>query len=174
MADYTKYGWNKYLQAIDGYVTTRPQQVNGIEFSLMNSGAQLKNIRLSNVAIKNFVKQSNIGTASAPFTTGQVLYMTTVLTPLFDFKNFPNFAIPYVGVYQNVISGTSQIYPGQSTEIGTAKYRIFGANDVAMNGTNSVWKGIIENVSAGSVTIYFVTKWKYLAYNGGTVENGES
>jgi hypothetical protein len=167
MADYSSYGFNKYLQAINGYVSTRPKKITGVEFE-SQFDVQLKKIRTSRVDIKDFVHNSNRATATGSFNTGEVLYLTTTLSPKNEFKNDPNFAVPFLAVYQGSPSGTSQIFPGQSSSIGTGTYRVSGELDLSYDGTNTVWKGTVENVSAGAVSITLITQWKYLFYNAGT------
>lgn len=169
MADYSSYGYNKYLLAEKGYVSTRPSKMSGVEFDAQFD-VQLKKIRTSRVDIKDFVHNSNRATATGSFNTGDVLYLSTILTPKNEFKRDPNFAIPFLAIYQGTPSGTSQIYPGQSPEVGTGNYAVAGDLDAGadFDGTNSVWKASIENIAAGAVSITFITQWKYLFYNAGT------
>lgn len=168
-SDYTEYGYNKYLQKINGISIKEEFFVPGIDFDKQYE-VQTKKIRASRVDIQEFIQNSEIATASGTFGNGQAVTVSTTLTPQVPFQNDPNFAIPYVAMYEGTAAvGSMQIYPRQGAGISVGDYNIYSGFDISsFNGTNSVWRAHVENVAAGDVDIYFQSQWKYIYYNAGT------
>ena len=136
---------------------------------------QQNRIRMSQANIKNFVMTSNTSSASGGISNGVTLFLDTTLTPLAPHQNDVNFAQLYVGVYQGTAAVPAfQIYPQAGGSITPGAYTVGGDYNYTTFATAtpqalSAWSGMITNNSAGAQTIYFITQWKYLQYNNGTV-----
>lgn len=171
-------GLNQHNQPINapiGQPTSPQQKYAPWQFGRTQKIAA-KQIRLSKVNVKNSIQLSAQATAQGTFGNGQTLFLSTTLTPnpphIYDI----NFAIPYIGIYQGTsANGAFQIYPalggsitpGAYTPIGNMDFQAFA--QATPGSVESAWSGYIINNSAGNQTILFVTEWKYINFNSGTV-----
>lgn len=166
--DYSNLGLNKNLRsanALSEQSKSPSNYVGGFNFDTTYE-VQAKTIRAGRLNITQFVGQSGAAAATGAFTTGQRLNLQTSLTPNPPFASKPNLAIPSIAVYQGtVIDSDFQIYPYPGGSIGVGLYNVSGGLDWnATDNIDSVWSGYVENVSAGSVSITFVSSWKYADY----------
>ncbi len=136
---------------------------------------QQNRMRMSQVNVKNFVDLSGTASATGAIGNGTTLTLTTALTPNIPRQNDINYAIPYIAVYQGTqaLQG-NQIYPTLGGSITPGAYTVQGGLDyqafsTAVPMTNSVWRGNITDNSAGNQNVLFVTQWRWIIYNSGTV-----
>lgn len=165
---------NSNLQPVNSPIDLAKKKIEGKvpwQFGI-KQGIQAKHIRLSKLQIKNIVQLSNQSSASGTFGNGSVLFLTTALTPQAPQANEPNFAVPYIAIFQGTYASTPdnnyQIYPNIGGSITPFSYSVQGGLDLAANsynGTNSLWSGVIKNSTGTTQSITFVTEWKVLYYN---------
>lgn len=137
---------------------------------------QVKQGKFSRVNIKSPGTLSNQATATGTIGAGSTLFVTDTLTPQSPHGTEMNFAIPYLAVYE----GTSaipnrQIYPllGGSQNWGSYSFQ----NDFDWNTFSTITPGSIISVAnltihnnmGGAGTFFYVSQWKYLNMNSGTV-----
>lgn len=166
--DYSNLGLNKNLRsanALSEQSKSLSNYVGGFNFDTTYE-VQAKTVRAGRLNITQFVGQSGAAAATGAFTTGQRLNLQTSLTPNPPFADKPNFAVPAIAIYQGTaINGDFQIFPTAGGSIGVGKYIVTGGLDWhSTNNIDSVWSGVIENVSAGSVSVTFVSSWKFIDY----------
>ena len=146
---------------------SRQSTTQGLDFET-NYDIQTRKLRISQTNINDFITNSDVSTASGTFGTGQALFVSTSLTPNIPYQMFPNFAVPYVAIYQGTAASAAfQIYPTSGGSITPSQYSITGSFDWHdyQGDVGSYWSGQIQNVSAGAQSVYFVTQWKYILYN---------
>lgn len=165
--DFKSLNLNQY--GLDnGSPISRAQDTLAMDFET-NYDVQLRQMRLSQSHNVNFINLSTPATATGSFTTGQKLFVTTSLTPNVPHQNYPNFALPYIAIYQGTINSAAfQIYPVNGASVTFDNYKVIGDFDYqGLLGTSnaSFWSGEIENVAAGAVSVYFITQWKIINYN---------
>lgn len=146
----------------------RPQPTLGVDFDTSYE-IQARKMRVSQTYINNFIQNSGTATASGSFGNGQALNINTGLTPNVPFQNFPNFADPYIALYQGTSAvGSMQIYPFMGSGVVTSNYKVWsGFNYTSFDGVGSFYTVHVENVAAGAVSIFFISQWKYIFYNTG-------
>lgn len=169
MKDYQNLGLDKNLKKIDS-LAVKPQQIQGIDFE-SDYEIQTKRIRASQSAITDLIRNSGSTTASGSFTnTGQTLVITTTLTPDPSYLNSRLLALPQVNVYQGTaIIGTLQMYPGRGAGITVGDYEFSsGYDQQTTNGTNMVYRILVENVNrTGTTQVFIVSQWRYIQENAG-------
>jgi hypothetical protein len=144
--------------------------VNGVQFESQYE-VQTRRVQASQIYIRNFVQLSSSASATGTIGNGTTLTLTSTLSPQTPHQFDPNFAVPFVALYQGTVAiGSAQLYPKIGSGITPGAYTIQGGLDYhTYDGTNSVWGGAITDNSAGNQTILFVTQWKWIWYNNGTV-----
>lgn len=139
---------------------------------------QTRQMKASNVAIRSFVKLSNSALGLGTIANNATAFLTTSLTPQTPHATDPNFAIAYVGVFVGTspssYDSAQQIYPILGGSQSAGNWDIRGDYDYngvggTLSGTISVWHGMIKNTSGATGTVQFVTRWKYIDFNNGTV-----
>lgn len=163
--------FDRYMMPLNSPIT-QPKSLSGYNFEYQNE-MQGRFMRASLVNIKNFIQSSSVAVATGTFGNGQVLNLTTTLTPNPPHQFDQNFGDPYVsiylGSYTSSFPGTAQIYPANGAGVTAGNFKTQGDLDFhTYTGTNSSWSGIIINNSGATGTITFVTKWKFIQYNSTT------
>lgn len=159
------------LQSPDSPVYRQQQKfVPGVQFESQYE-IQTRRVQASQIYVRNFVQLSGTAQATGAIGNGTTLLVSTTLTPQTPHQFDPNFAIPFIALYQGTVTiGSAQIYPRIGSGITPGAYTVQGGFDYhAYDGTNSVWSGAITDNSAGNQTILLVTQWRWLWYNNGTV-----
>jgi hypothetical protein len=147
------------------------------EFST-NQQTQAKRTRTSQLQVKNFVQFTKPSFFLGTLANNGSMLISTSLTPQSPHATDSTFAIAQVGVFIGTslasYNGSQQLYPtvGGSQTIG--KWDIRGDYDYngvngTISGTISVWNGVVINNSGATGTIQFVSRWRYINYNSGTV-----
>jgi hypothetical protein len=163
---------NKYLQPSDSPIAD-PGGTAPWKFGVTQS-IQQNRMRTSQINIKNFVQLSSVAQASGAIGNGTTLVLTTTLSPNVPRQNDINFSEAYIALYQGtVVAGAFQIYPAVGGSVTPGAYTVQGGYDyqafsTAIPQSNSVWRGIITDNTAGNQTITFLSLWKFLQYNSGT------
>lgn len=137
---------------------------------------QVKQGKFSRINIKNPGTLSNIATQTGTIGAGSTLFVVDTLTPQPPHGTDMNFAIPYVAVYE----GTSaiianQLYPilGGSKSYGS--YTIssdfdWGTFSTFVPGSViSAYTTMVHNNMGAAGTFFYVSQWKYINVNSGTV-----
>lgn len=168
---------NSHNQPLNAPVSTPQIPTKYTPFNFGRSQKiQAKQIKLSKMNVKSFVQLSTLASAQGTFGNGQTLFLSTTLTPnpphIYDI----NYAIPYIGIYQGTAAITAnQIYPALGGSITPGAYTPVGDMDFQAFATatpgsvESAWSGYVINNSAGNQTLLFVTQWKFINFNSGTV-----
>lgn len=140
---------------------------------------QTKRIKTSAVSIASFVNfLSSTALALGTVSSGGSAFLSTTLTPQSPHATDPNFAIAYLGVFVGTSSSSyqaaQQLYPTVGGSQTPGKWDIRGDYDYngangTLSGTISAWNGVVINNSGATGTIQFVTRWKYINFNAGTV-----
>lgn len=135
-----------------------------------------KQIKLSKVNIKNPGTLSNIATATGTIGAGSTLFVTDTLTPQAPHGTEMNFAIPYVAVYEGTAATPArQIFPvlGGSQSWGSYSFMAdYDWNIFSTTVPGSVISDInltIHNNMGAAGTFFYVSQYKYLNFNSGTV-----
>jgi hypothetical protein len=169
---------NQYQQPLNSAVAR--QKTPSPKFTHYNFGAkqkiQAKQIRMSKANVLGLIQLSALGSAIGTCTTGQTLYLQSILQTSIPHNYDFNFALPYLAIYQGtaMVAG-SQVYPTTGTGITPGAYTITGGYDLNTFGTllpgsvASVWSGLVVNNSAGSFPLLFVSRWKWINFDNGTV-----
>lgn len=130
---------------------------------------QTHRIKATSLTLNKITQLSAAANASGTIGNGTTLFLNTKLTPNAPIAQFPNFAVPYIALYQDTAVGSNQIYPAVGAGVTPGAYTVQGGLDYqSYNGTNSSWSGIITDNSAGGHNILFYTQWKFIALNPGT------
>lgn len=143
----------------------------------MNQKIQTRQIKVSRINVKLPGTISNVATATGTVGAGSTLFVTDTLTPQPPHGTDMNFAIPYVAVYEGTAAiPNRQIYPllGGSQSWGSYSFQ----NDLDWNtfGTSipgsiiSTSNLTIHNNMGAAGTFFYVSQWKYLNFNSGTVQ----
>lgn len=142
----------------------------------IQQGIESKYQKSSRLSIKTPGTLSNNAAGFGTFGNGGSLFLSTTLTPQTPHGSEMNFAIPYVAIYQGSypLSGTVdahfQIYPTIGGSVTPFSYVVQGFFDWHLtDGTISAWGGAIQNNTGSTGTITFITQWRYLSFNSGTV-----
>ena len=125
---------------------------------------------LSSLSVKNLIQISDTASASGTFGNGQSLTITTNLTPNNLFSDARMLATPYVAVYEGTAAvGSMQIYPRYGAGITVGDYTTQSGYDYDdFDEFTEDFKVGITNVAAGNVSVYAVTRWRYISERGGT------
>lgn len=169
---------DKYKNPIGAPISrekTPPTKYNPWEFG-RNQKIAGKQIRISKLIVKSGFGLSLLGSAIGTITNGGTKRLQSILYPLAPHANELTFGMPYVALYQGTraLSG-NQIYPALGGSIGGTAYNVVGGMDYNNFGTfipgsiNSVWSGYIINNSGATGTILFVTQWKHINFNSGSI-----
>lgn len=157
---------NQFLRPKNSLANINEKQIPERDFERFYD-VDTKKLKGSRLDVERFVELSNIGSAQATFTDGQ----TVLLTSTFKFSK-PNqrvsvYAVPFVSVYQGTVAGTAKIFPTSGTAVTPTAYQATGGLDwgSSSGATVSVWSGQVNNISAGTQTIIFLSQWKYINYN---------
>lgn len=139
-----------------------------------NQKIQTNRGKFSVINIQNAAMLSNNAVNYGTFANGSVLFLSTTLTPQSPHGTEINLAVPYVAIYQgsfvNSFDPNFQIFPTIGGSVTPFSYSVQGNTDWHLyNGTTSAWGGAILNNTGATGTISFVTQWKYLNINSGTV-----
>lgn len=168
ITNFTRIGLNPYMMPLNAPIT-RPSPVAGYNFDMQNE-VQGRFIRASLVNIKRFIDLTGTSSAVGTFGSGASLFLSTTLSPDPPHQFDLNFGVPYIAVYQGTAAvGSLQIYPTLGNGIPSGRYHAYG--DFDWNNWqqfNSVWSGVLENVTGGDQSILFVTQWKFITYNNTT------
>lgn len=166
---------NQFLQPKDAPVANAGTAIpwkRGILESI-----QQNRVVMSQANIKNFLNLSSFAVAQGSLGTGVTANVTTQLTPNTPHQFEMNFGDPYVALYEGTaISTNNQIYPFNGSNVTPSDWLVEGgAFDLEKYtgvGTNTAWSwwGMkVTNKSGSGKSIYFVTQWRYIQYNNGTV-----
>lgn len=163
---------DQFLRPKDSLARENDNYVPGYKFQRWYE-PRTSRIRVSRVDITHLVALSNVGSASATVTTGQfVTLQSTFRLNRFNgtaliYGTESAFSIPLVSVYQGTVNGTAEIFPYLGSGISVGAYRPYGGLNFGRSsgGSITVWSGVIENVSAGTQNIIFLSQWKYIDYN---------
>lgn len=137
---------------------------------------QAKRIKLSSIQIKNPGTISNQATATGTVQAGSTLFVIDTLTPQPPHGTEMNFAIPYVAVYQGTSANAANlIYPGMGSNISYGSWTInsdfdfFNFSNTNPGSVTSVYNTIVHNNMGVAGTFFYISIWKYLNLNNGTV-----
>lgn len=141
-----------------------------------NQKIQTKRMKFSVVNINNPGTISNQAVQTGTAGAGSTLFVVDTLVPQPPHGTAMNFAIPYVAVYQ----GTSaiinnQIYPILGSNINYGSWSIqsdfdFGTFSTFNPGSViSAYTTTVHNNMGAAGTFFYVSQWKYLNLNSGTV-----
>ncbi len=139
---------------------------------------QTRQAKLSKINLGTFVQLSNTALTLGTLANNASADLTTSLTPQSPHAQVPNFAIAYVGVFIGTSSSsydtTTQVYPTLGGSETAGNWDVRGDYDYngvggTLAGTISAWTGIIVNKSGATGTVQFITRWKYININSGTV-----
>lgn len=138
---------------------------------------QVKQGKFSRINVKNPGTVSNAATAIGTIQAGSTLFVIDTLTPQSPHGTEMNFAIPYIAVYEGTAAiPNRQIYPVLGGSQSWGSYSFMADNDWNTFGTTipgSVISTInltIHNNMGGAGTFFYVSAWKYLNFNSGTVQ----
>lgn len=137
---------------------------------------QVKQGKFSRINIKSPGTLSNQAIAIGTIGAGSTLFVTDTLTPQSPHGTEMNFAIPYVAVYEGTAATPNrQIYPLLGGSQGWGSYSFqndFDFNTFATASPGSVISAsnlTIHNNMGAAGTFLYVSIWKYLDFNSGTV-----
>lgn len=137
---------------------------------------QSKQAKFSKINIKNPGTLSNQATSTGTIGAGSTLFVVDTLTPQSPHGTEMNFAIPYVAVYEGTAAVIAhQLYPiiGASQNYGS--YSITSDFDWGTFSTTnpgsviSAYTTQIHNNMGAAGTFFYVSQWKYLNMNSGTI-----
>ncbi len=137
---------------------------------------QAKRAKFSQINVKNPGTVSNIASATGTIGAGSTLFVIDTLTPQTPHGTEMNFAIPYLAVYEGTSAiPNKQIYPilGGSQSWGSYSFQ----NDLDWNTFATASPGsvisvnnlTIHNNMGAAGTFFYVSQYKYLNFNSGTV-----
>lgn len=171
MKDYSNLNLDKNLRSLNSLAVTNQKMVQGIDFDI-GYEVQTNRVRSSRAAFADFINNSGSATVSGSFTaTGQTIVVTTTLAANSPYINSQLLAAPQLNVYQGTsIVGSLQMYPGRGAGITIGDYEFnSGYDQQTTNGTNIVYRVLLENVNkTGTTQIFAVSQWRYIIENAGT------
>ena len=138
---------------------------------------QAKQAKFSRINIKNPGTVSNQASLISTIGAGSTQFITDTLTPQSPHGTEMNFAIPFVAVYEGTAAVPNrQIYPllGGSQSWGSYSFQCDNDwNTFATAIPGSIISAVnmtIHNNMGGAGTFFFVSQYKYLNFNSGTVQ----
>jgi|SRR6185437_2438372 len=142
----------------------------------INQRLQVKQAKFSKINIKSPGTISNSATLTGTIGAGSTQFITDTLTPQSPHGTEMNFAIPYLAVYEGTAAiPNRQIYPTLGGSQSYGSYSFMCDNDwntfstATIGSVISAFTMTIHNNMASPGTYYFVSQYKYLNLNSGTV-----
>ncbi len=170
---------NDYGQPLDSPINQQgslPTPVVPWKYGI-NQKLQYKQGKFSRLNIKNPGTNSNQASLTSTIGAGSTQFITDTLIPQPPHGTEMNFAIPYVAVYEGTAATPNrQIYPilGGAQNYGSYAFQCdndFNTFSTILPGSViSVFTMQIHNNMASPGTFFFVSQFKYLNFNTGTVQ----
>lgn len=145
----------------------RLKQMKNTDEYLIPPVLRTKRIKVSRMSVQELVKEADSSTASGSFNTGQSLLVSVSLNPENLHPGAKPIGVPQISIYQGTeVDDDNQIYPRSGSNITPGDYIFDSGFDwgaAASDGSDLVFNVAIENIDAGSVSIYVVASWRYVA-----------
>ena len=146
------------------------------EFGI-NQRIQTKQIKTSRVNIKNAIILSAGANTTGTIGAGSTSIITNTLTPNIPHANEINFAMPFAALYQGTAAiQANQIWPTLGASGTWGNWTIQAGYDydnfafrTTPGSVNSNLLLTIHNNQGIAGTVYYISIFKYLQYNNGTV-----
>jgi hypothetical protein len=168
---------NKYGQPLDApiaqgqVVPAIPPWQEGVGQKI-----QAKQVKLSRANLLNPGTLSALKTVTGTISSGSTQQITHTLVFQSPHGTELNFAIPYISVYEGTAAiANRQVYPILGTSQTYGSYSISGGFDYHAFATTtpgsviSAYSLLIHNNMNSSGTYYYISQYKYLNFNSGTV-----
>lgn len=160
---------DKYLRNVDSPAARNRGRMSGVEFD-RSFNVQTRRVKASQSATENMVQISPIAVAAGTFGTGTSVTVETNLTPDNNFSRARILSMPYMAVYEGTAAvQANQIFPSLGANIAVTDYETSAGFDYgSFDEFIESYKVNISNLAAGDVSIYAITRWKYISERSGT------